>query len=81
MILAISGSLRRDSLNCAALRAADAAARSGVAVEIDDSVSEHAVPLHPSMLDAGEIRERRAVNGLLHVVETLAIRAALLRSR
>ena len=174
-ILAISGSLRRDSLNSAALRAAaTAAARSGVAVELDDSVralplfdpdleeeppaeverfrtacaradgvlfavpeyvfgipgafknaldwtvgsgsldrkpvallsvaqpgrgaevrralgrvftalncdvSEHAVPLHPSLLEAGEIRDRHAVDGLLHVVETLAVRAARLRSR
>ena len=39
MILAISGSLRRSSVNSAALRAAAAqAARSGVAVTIDDSV-------------------------------------------
>ena len=38
MILAISGSLRRDSLNTAALRAVvEATARSGVAVERDDS--------------------------------------------
>ncbi len=39
MILALSGSLRRDSLNSAALRAAaQAAARSGIAVVVDDSV-------------------------------------------
>lgn len=38
MILAISGSLRRDSLNSAALRAAArAAARTGVVVELDES--------------------------------------------
>ena len=38
MILAISGSLRRDSLNSAALRAAaHAAARTGLAVDLDDS--------------------------------------------
>jgi chromate reductase, NAD(P)H dehydrogenase (quinone) len=38
VILAISGSLRRDSLNSAALRAAaHAAARTGLAVELDDS--------------------------------------------
>lgn len=39
MILAISGSLRRSSLNSAALRAvASAAARSGIPVAIDDSI-------------------------------------------
>ena len=39
MILAISGSLRRSSLNSAALRAAaDAAARSDLRVAIDDSI-------------------------------------------
>jgi chromate reductase, NAD(P)H dehydrogenase (quinone) len=38
VILAISGSLRRDSLNSAALRAAArAAARTGIVVELDDS--------------------------------------------
>lgn len=39
MILAISGSLRRTSLNSAALRAvATAAARSGIPVTVDDSI-------------------------------------------
>src|SRR5262245_8578854 len=39
MILAISGSLRRDSVNSAALRAAaSAAAADGITVEIDDSL-------------------------------------------
>jgi chromate reductase, NAD(P)H dehydrogenase (quinone) len=38
VILAISGSLRRDSLNSAALRAAAwAAARTGVVIDLDDS--------------------------------------------
>ena len=37
-ILAISGSLRRDSINSAALRAAAAAAGDGLAVTVDDSV-------------------------------------------
>ena len=36
-ILAISGSLRRDSINSAVLRAAAAAARDGIAARIDDS--------------------------------------------
>src|SRR6266516_5356787 len=36
-ILAISGSLRRDSITSAALRAAAAAARDGIAARIDDS--------------------------------------------
>ena len=38
MILAISGSLRRSSINSALLRAAAvAAARSGIGVQVDDS--------------------------------------------
>jgi chromate reductase, NAD(P)H dehydrogenase (quinone) len=37
-IVAISGSLRRDSINSAALRAAAVAARNGLVVTIDDSV-------------------------------------------
>ena len=41
MILAISGSLKRSSVNSAALRAAaSAAARSGIAITIDDAVRE-----------------------------------------
>jgi NAD(P)H-dependent FMN reductase len=41
MILAISGSLKRSSINSAALRAAvSVAARSGIAVTIDDSVRQ-----------------------------------------
>ena len=41
MILAVSGSLKRASINSAALRAAAAAAaRSGIAVTIDDSVRQ-----------------------------------------
>jgi chromate reductase len=39
-ILAISGSLRRSSINSAVLRAAAAAARDGAVVVIDDSVRE-----------------------------------------
>jgi chromate reductase len=175
VILAISGSLRRDSLNSAALRAAArAAARSGVAVDIDNAVrtlplfdpdlesappasvqrfrsacanagavlfavpeyafgipgafknaldwtvgsgsldrkpvallsvaqvgrgadvrralervftalncdvSAHVVPLHPSVVAAGQIRDQRVVGALLHVVEALAVRAALVSAR
>ena len=38
MILAIPGSLRRGSINAAALRAAASAARGGIVVTVDDSV-------------------------------------------
>src|SRR6266542_7042584 len=45
MILAISGSLRRSSINSAVLRAAaKAAARDGLIVRIDDSLRRLAVP-------------------------------------
>ncbi len=52
MILAISGSLRRNSLNSAAVRAAaQAAARSGLSVAIDDSA--RALPHFNPDLEAG----------------------------
>lgn len=66
MILALSGSLRRRSLNSAALRAvARAAARSGLVVEVDDSV--RSLPPFDPDLDAFPprpvMRLRRATDG------------------
>jgi NAD(P)H-dependent FMN reductase len=73
-IVAISGSLRRDSINTAALRAAaTAAAGDGVMVTIDDS--PRVLPQFDPDLEQGEITDGQIVEQLRVVVAELAYRA------
>jgi chromate reductase, NAD(P)H dehydrogenase (quinone) len=56
-ILAVSGSLRADSLNTSVLRAAAEAAPEGIEVELYDPADIAALPLYDADLDGGDVPE------------------------